>query len=192
MGVTETISPRTNFEAALRASPWRARTNCAASSGHLGVRVTQATLSRDLRELRLVKTVEGYRPLSAAAEEASPLPGSGARAEGIFAGYPARAEHARAEDASQRRAAARGGGGRGALERSRRHAGGRRHRSAHYDIAQRLQDDSETHRGNASMSDPARVAVVGATGYAGYELARLLLRHPNVEHADIFSAREPR
>src|SRR5579864_1012103 len=43
--------------------------------GHLGVRVTQATLSRDLRELRLVKTVEGYRPLSAgASEETSPLP----------------------------------------------------------------------------------------------------------------------
>ena len=40
---------------------------------HLGVRVTQATLSRDLRELRLVKTTEGYRPLSsAAAEEAAP------------------------------------------------------------------------------------------------------------------------
>jgi len=42
---------------------------------HLGVRATQATLSRDLRELRLVKTTEGYRPLAAAAtEEASPLP----------------------------------------------------------------------------------------------------------------------
>jgi transcriptional regulator of arginine metabolism len=41
--------------------------------GHLGVRVTQATLSRDLRELRLVKTTAGYQPLSAAAE-ASPLP----------------------------------------------------------------------------------------------------------------------
>jgi transcriptional regulator of arginine metabolism len=42
---------------------------------HLGVRVTQATLSRDMRELRLVKTTEGYRPLAAAAsEEASPLP----------------------------------------------------------------------------------------------------------------------
>jgi transcriptional regulator of arginine metabolism len=40
---------------------------------HLGVRVTQATLSRDLRELRLVKTTAGYRPLSAAAEEASPI-----------------------------------------------------------------------------------------------------------------------
>ncbi|HXW56810.1 MAG TPA: N-acetyl-gamma-glutamyl-phosphate reductase [Candidatus Cybelea sp.] len=31
------------------------------------------------------------------------------------------------------------------------------------------------------MSRPARVAVVGATGYAGYELARLLLRHPHIE-----------
>jgi N-acetyl-gamma-glutamyl-phosphate reductase len=31
------------------------------------------------------------------------------------------------------------------------------------------------------MSAPARVAVVGATGYAGYELARLLLRHPKIE-----------
>jgi transcriptional regulator of arginine metabolism len=37
--------------------------------GHLGVRVTQATLSRDFRELRLVKTMDGYRPLSAAATE---------------------------------------------------------------------------------------------------------------------------
>src|ERR1700738_2804169 len=44
--------------------------------GHLGVRVTQATLSRDLRELRLVKTVAGYRQLAAAAaaEEAAPQP----------------------------------------------------------------------------------------------------------------------
>jgi transcriptional regulator of arginine metabolism len=43
--------------------------------GHLGVRVTQATLSRDLRELRLVKTSAGYRPLSSAAtQESSPLP----------------------------------------------------------------------------------------------------------------------
>jgi transcriptional regulator of arginine metabolism len=43
--------------------------------GHLGVRVTQATLSRDFRELRLVKTTDGYRSLSSAtSEEASPLP----------------------------------------------------------------------------------------------------------------------
>ena len=40
---------------------------------HLGVRVTQATLSRDLRELKLVKTTEGYKPLATAAvEEANP------------------------------------------------------------------------------------------------------------------------
>ena len=31
------------------------------------------------------------------------------------------------------------------------------------------------------MIDPLRVAVVGATGYAGFELAKLLLRHPNVQ-----------
>lgn len=44
--------------------------------GHLGMRVTQATLSRDLRELHLVKTADGYRPLTTAAavEEAAPLP----------------------------------------------------------------------------------------------------------------------
>jgi N-acetyl-gamma-glutamyl-phosphate reductase len=30
------------------------------------------------------------------------------------------------------------------------------------------------------MNDPQRVAVVGATGYAGFELAQLLLRHPKI------------
>ena len=38
------------------------------------LRVTQATLSRDLHELKLVKTVEGYKPLSSAAEEVAALP----------------------------------------------------------------------------------------------------------------------
>jgi transcriptional regulator of arginine metabolism len=41
---------------------------------HLGVRVTQATLSRDLRELKLVKTAGGYRLLSAMVEETSAMP----------------------------------------------------------------------------------------------------------------------
>jgi len=36
------------------------------------------------------------------------------------------------------------------------------------------------------MSDPSRVAVVGVTGYAGFELARLLLRHPQVEKPTFF------
>lgn len=44
------------------------------------------------------------------------------------------------------------------------------------------------------MTAAGRVAVIGATGYAGYELARLLLRHPQIEkptfylrdgHADV-------
>jgi N-acetyl-gamma-glutamyl-phosphate reductase len=36
------------------------------------------------------------------------------------------------------------------------------------------------------MNDPTRVAVVGATGYAGFELARLLLRHPNIDTPTFF------
>ena len=38
------------------------------------MRVTQATLSRDLQELRLVKTQEGYKQASALPEESTPLP----------------------------------------------------------------------------------------------------------------------
>jgi len=36
------------------------------------------------------------------------------------------------------------------------------------------------------MNDPCRVAVVGVTGYAGFELARLLLRHPHIEKTTFF------
>src|SRR5215467_6350021 len=38
------------------------------------LRVTQATLSRDLQELKLVKTPEGYKQAAALREEATPLP----------------------------------------------------------------------------------------------------------------------
>jgi transcriptional regulator of arginine metabolism len=48
-----------------------------------GLRVTQATLSRDLRELKLVKTSEGYRPLNSVAEE-PPALASITRAVGEF------------------------------------------------------------------------------------------------------------
>jgi N-acetyl-gamma-glutamyl-phosphate reductase len=36
------------------------------------------------------------------------------------------------------------------------------------------------------MSGSQRVAVVGATGYAGFELAKLLLRHPKIEQTTFF------
>src|SRR5262245_46235391 len=41
------------------------------------LRVTQATLSRDLQELKLVKTPEGYKPATVLPEEATPLPSLG-------------------------------------------------------------------------------------------------------------------
>ena len=37
------------------------------------LRVTQATLSRDLQELNLVKTAEGYRPVTTLQEDVSPM-----------------------------------------------------------------------------------------------------------------------
>jgi N-acetyl-gamma-glutamyl-phosphate reductase len=36
------------------------------------------------------------------------------------------------------------------------------------------------------MKDPRRVAVIGATGYAGFELAGLLLRHPQVDRPTFY------
>ena len=39
------------------------------------------------------------------------------------------------------------------------------------------------------MSGPTRVAVIGATGYAGFELARLLLAAPSYRQTDIFCVR---
>ena len=36
------------------------------------------------------------------------------------------------------------------------------------------------------MNDRTKVAVVGATGYAGFELARLLLRHPQIDKPVFF------
>src|SRR5207248_10243606 len=47
------------------------------------LRVTQATLSRDLQELRLIKTQEGYKTASVLPEETAPFP-TIARALGEF------------------------------------------------------------------------------------------------------------
>ena len=58
--------------------------------------------------------------------------------------------------------------------------GGRRHGLGDYAIARGAHRRATTIGGYAPMNDPQRVAVVGATGYAGFELARLLLRHPGI------------
>jgi len=41
---------------------------------HRGLRVTQATLSRDLKEMGLIKTPQGYSPPAAVGPSAPPLP----------------------------------------------------------------------------------------------------------------------
>ena len=68
------------------------------------LRVTQATLSRDLQELSLVKTHEGYKPEAVLPEDTSGLP-SLTRALGEFLSDIRPAEnHARLENTSRRRA----------------------------------------------------------------------------------------
>lgn len=42
------------------------------------------------------------------------------------------------------------------------------------------------------MTDPQRVAVVGATGYAGFELACLLLRHPGIAKPTFYLRETPK
>ena len=47
---------------------------------HMKLRVTQATLSRDIAELKLVKTADGYKSLAPASEDSAPQPALLARA----------------------------------------------------------------------------------------------------------------
>ena len=69
------------------------------------LRVTQATLSRDLQELKLVKTNEGYKSGSGLPEEAASVPPlTRALREFLLDIRPAR-ESSGSENASQRRAA---------------------------------------------------------------------------------------
>ena len=42
------------------------------------------------------------------------------------------------------------------------------------------------------MKDPRNIAVVGVTGYTGFELARILLRHPEAQSLDLLCARHAR
>lgn len=56
----------------IRAKSISTQEDLAAELAHLGVETTQVTLSRDMRELSLVKTGDGYRELSAGAEKSLP------------------------------------------------------------------------------------------------------------------------
>jgi transcriptional regulator of arginine metabolism len=68
----------------LAAEPVASQDELRRELNHLGLRVTQATLSRDLRELRLVKTTEGYKSLGEAASDESPVISRLARAVKSF------------------------------------------------------------------------------------------------------------
>ena len=56
----------------IRAKSISTQEDLATELAHLGVEATQVTLSRDMRELGLVKTGDGYRELTSGAEKSSP------------------------------------------------------------------------------------------------------------------------
>jgi len=57
----------------IRQKPIRTQQELARELARLGIRTTQVTLSRDIRELGLVKTAEGYRQVEPAARAKGPL-----------------------------------------------------------------------------------------------------------------------
>jgi len=100
---------RTRHSGTVRSFAWLPTSNC--QPGKLRRRLAaqkapryQATLSRDLQELRLVKTQEGYRPaLAAGRTHAASSIGPCSRR--IPCSISARGESARIENSSQRRTA---------------------------------------------------------------------------------------
>src|SRR5215475_376368 len=135
------------------------------------LRVTQATLSRDLQELRLIKTHEGYKREAALPEEANGK-GSLTRALGEYLSDIRPAENMLVlktpPGAAQPLAAAVDSAKFGEI------AGTIAGNLAETD---RIAGPAVTH----STKNPHQVAVIGATGYSGIELAQILLRHPEVE-----------
>src|SRR5579862_8524646 len=117
-----------------------------------------------------------------------------AGAEGISDGHAAGAEHSGVENAAGQRAAAGGSHRFGKMEGSGGHGGGRRHSAHRYPVtksaarvAKPARGNAEVNRGAASLNAPSlNVGVVGATGYAGFELATLLLRHPRVAKSTFY------
>ena len=153
-----------------------------------GFTVTQSTLSRDLRDLRVARVPDGEHGYRYGFADAEPMAGSrsglvndikNGLVELIFSSnllvvrtLPGHASQrgARLGQPAHRRA--------GGNDRRRRHraggaAGGRRPRS----VSARLGCGSAGRGGVVAM----KVAVLGATGYAGATLARLLAEHPDVE-----------
>ena len=144
---------------------------------HLRLDVTQATLSRDLREMRLVKTAAGYKPLTVVPGDAAPLSAL-ARALSEFLSDVRPAGNMLVLKAHPESATL-------ALPCGANVPGDRGRRRQPDPIILALVAAAcgrpKTHPGASTMTDPRRVAVVGVTGYAGFELARLLLRHPKID-----------
>ena len=153
------------------------------------MRVTQATLSRDLQELRLVKTQEGYRHANGHADESAAVPSlTRVLAEFLRDIRPAENLLVLKTPPSGAQPLAAAVDGAKFPEICGTIAGD--------DTVLIITPNKKSreilateNRGADQVRNPRQIAVVGVTGDSGFELARILLRHPEVKEA-VFYVRE--
>ena len=153
-----------------------------------GIHVTQATLSRDMHELQLFKGPRGYalpngngaKAAPAAAEDDQPpslsemLDSFGLRVKQAMNQVVVGTALGGAQPVAA------------ALDREELAGGGRHHRRRRYGSGDLHGRTAGGRSGCPDKDDVARMtktvqtAIVGVTGYAGAELARLLLHHPRL------------
>src|SRR6201988_3606632 len=98
----------------------------------------------------------------------------------VPAGHPPRGDLACIENPPEWRSAPCRRRGCRAVSRNRRNDRGRRHGPDHHAEPQDAGLSAEENRSAREMRDPRNIAVIGVTGYTGFELATLLLRHPGI------------
>ena len=157
---------------------------------HMKVRVTQGTLSRDMSELKLVKTAAGYKPLSNGDEAAAPMPPLGPRAAGFSGGPAPRLQLAGAEDAALGSATARRGAGRRKIQGSGRHDRRGRHGPGDHAVAPGARRRPETHGGSYSDERPATGRRSRSDGLCRLRAGPASPPAPENSKANLLSARE--
>jgi len=172
-----------------RASASPTRRICAAGWRTQRLRVTQATLSRDLQELKLIKTTEGYKTGSALPDESTSVaPLTRALREFLLDIRPAENLLVLKTPPSGAQPLA------AAVDAAKfpEIAGTIAGDDTVLIITTQSQDaglSAEKDRSTREMRDSRQIAVVGVTGYTGFELATLLLRHPGIVSQPFMSAR---
>jgi len=148
---------------------------------HVKVRVTQATLSRDMSELKLVKTSAGYKPLSNGEEASAPLPPLGRALREFLVDLRPAFNLLVLKTPPSGAQTTRRGARRRKVQGSGRHDRGDDTVLVITPSAPERAPPSRTPWRICSDERPANGSRSRSDGYAGFELAQLLLRHPKIQ-----------